>query len=128
VILLDTHAWLWLTSDSARLSDAARAAAETADRIGVCTISCWEIGMLVTAGRIRIDRDARLWMRQALLAERLEAIPLTAEIAISAALLPEGFPGDPADRIIYAAALDLGARLVTKDRRIRSFDPQRALW
>ncbi len=33
-----------------------------------------------------------------------------------------------ADRIIFAAALDLGTRLVTKDRRIHSFDPQRALW
>jgi len=53
---------------------------------------------------------------QALLAERLETIPLTSEIAISAALLPEGFPGDPADRITYAAALDMGVRLVTKDR------------
>ena len=64
---------------------------------------------------------------QALLAERLEAIPSTSEIAISAACR-RASPGDAPDRIIYAAALDLGTRLVTKDRRIHSFDPQRVLW
>jgi PIN domain nuclease of toxin-antitoxin system len=128
VILLDTHAWLWLADDPARLSPAARAAAKAADRIGVCTISCWEVGMLVQAGRIRIDRDPRHWMRQALAAERIETIPLTSEIALSAALLPSDFPGDPADRIIYSTANELGARLVTRDRSISSFDPQRTIW
>jgi len=128
VIVLDTHAWLWMQADPARMSDPARAAIETADRIGVCTISCWEIAMLVRAGRIRMDRDARTWIRQALASERLEAIPLTAVAAVTAALLPAGFPGDPADRIIYATALGLGARLVTRDERISSFDPPRTLW
>ncbi len=84
--------------------------------------------MLVRAGRIRMDRDARTWIRQALASERLEAIPLTAVAAVTAALLPAGFPGDPADRIIYATALGLGARLVTRDERISSFDRLRTLW
>ncbi len=128
MILLDTHAWLWLTADPTRLSPSARTAVTTADRIGVCTISCWEIGMLVSAGRIRIDRDLRRWTRQALAADHVEVVPLTAEIAVSAALLPREFSGDPADRIIYAAAVDLSVPLVTKDQRITSFDPRRTIW
>ncbi|MGA7172242.1 MAG: PIN domain-containing protein, partial [Candidatus Dormiibacterota bacterium] len=35
------------------------------------------------------------------------------------AALPESFPGDPADRLIYATALETGWRLVTKDQRMR---------
>lgn len=128
MILLDTHAWLWLTADPTRLSPSARTAVTTADRIGVCTISCWEIGMLVSAGRIRIDRELRRWIRQALTADHVEVVPLTAEIAVSAALLPREFQGDPADRIIYAAAVDLSVPLVTKDQRITSFDPRRTIW
>jgi PIN domain nuclease of toxin-antitoxin system len=128
VIVLDTHAWLWWISDPQRLSAAARAAVEQADSIGVCTISCWEFGMLVEAGRIRIDREPHRWMRQALAADRTATIPLTAETALSAALLPSAFPGDPADRIIYATAVAHGAPLITRDERISSFDRQRAIW
>jgi len=40
----------------------------------------------------------------------------------------DGFPGDPADRIIYATALDLGVRLVTRDAAIAGYDPARAVW
>jgi len=58
----------------------------------------------------------------------VEVVPLTAEIAVSAALLPREFQGDPADRIIYAAAVDLSVPLVTKDQRITSFDPRRTIW
>ena len=128
MILLDTHAWLWLISDPARLSGAARAAVDAAERLGVCTISCWELGMLAQSGRIRIDREPRAWMRQALADQRTEAIPLSAETALSAALLPVSFPGDPADRIIFATAVDHGIRLVTRDERMSAYDPSRTIW
>lgn len=82
----------------------------------------------VRAGRIRIDREPRHWIRQALAADRVEPVPLMAETAISAALLPSGFARDPADRIIYATAVDLGVPLLTKDRRIHDFDRQRTIW
>lgn len=128
MIVIDTHAWLWLTSDPGRLSVTARAAVKGADSIGVCTISCWEVGMLVVAGRIRIDRDLRRWIRLALAANEITPIPLTAEIAVSAALLPSAFPGDPADRIIYVTAVAHGVPLITKDERMSAFDPQRTIW
>ncbi len=40
-------------------------------------------------------------------------------VAAAAAALPASFPGDPADRIIYATAAERGWPLVTKDRRLR---------
>lgn len=40
-------------------------------------------------------------------------------IAATAVGLPDTFPGDPADRLIYATAVERGWRLVTKDRRLR---------
>ncbi|MGI9082374.1 MAG: PIN domain-containing protein [Thermoleophilaceae bacterium] len=49
-------------------------------------------------------------------------------MASAAGLLPEGFPGDPADRIIYATALSVGARLVTRDDAIRAFDARATVW
>jgi PIN domain nuclease of toxin-antitoxin system len=129
VVVLDTHAWIWWTDDPTRLSEAARQAIEEADPIGVASISCWEVGMLSLSGRVRLDRDTRRWVRQALAQPGVMAIPLTPKVALDAALLePEGFIGDPADRLIYASARDAGARLVTRDERIRGFDPRGTLW
>jgi PIN domain nuclease of toxin-antitoxin system len=128
VIVLDTHAWIWWRTDPARLSaPAARAIAE-ADRIGVSSISVWELGMLVRRGRISLDRNVARWVRQALSDARLTVLAPGSDVALAAALLDDDFPGDPADRLIYAAARQAGAQLVTRDARIAQFDPARVAW
>jgi PIN domain nuclease of toxin-antitoxin system len=129
VIVLDTHAWLWWTSEPTRLSDAAQIAIDRATSIGVSTLSAWEVAMLAARGRIALDREIGLWVRQALAEARVEALAPSAEIAVAAGLLDsKGFPGDPIDRLIYATALATKARLVTRDTAIRAFDPELTVW
>ncbi len=85
--------------------------------------------MLVVRGRVDLDRDVDLWVRQALQMARVEPLRLDAESAVAAAQLEhEGFPGDPADRMIYATARRIGAPLATRDAALRAFDPARTLW
>ncbi|HEX4114502.1 MAG TPA: type II toxin-antitoxin system VapC family toxin [Solirubrobacteraceae bacterium] len=129
MIVLDTHAWLWWVAAPEKLSSQARNAIDLTDALGVATISCWEIAMLTEAGRIDLDRDVEAWIRQALTDVRIQAMPLTSDIALRAALLGRaGFQGDPADRIVYATAREAGADLVTKDRALRAFDPRGTVW
>jgi PIN domain nuclease of toxin-antitoxin system len=68
------------------------------------------------------------WLRQ--LATQVRTVPVTPEIAAAAVDLPSSFPGDPADRLIYATAIQNGWRLITKDRRLRAHRyPERVtLW
>ena len=85
--------------------------------------------MLVVRGRIELDRDPRRWIRQALAQPGVLAMPLTPTAATEAALLAAGeFPGDPADRMIYATAREAGALLISKDQALREFDPRGVLW
>lgn len=129
MIILDTHVWLWWTAEPAKLSLPAQDAIDHADRIGVATISCWEIAMLVEAGRIELDRSVGTWIEQALADTRTQSLPLTSTVAVRAALLGrEGFVGDPADRIIYATARDARARLVTRDKSLLEFDHRGTIW
>jgi PIN domain nuclease of toxin-antitoxin system len=129
VIVVDTHVWLWLLAAPERLSQAAAAAIEEADVIGVSAMSCWEIGMLETRGRIRLSEPPLEWIRAALAQERTAGLPVEAEIATAAALLPpDELHGDPADRIIYATARAHDARLITKDGALRAYDPRGTLW
>jgi PIN domain nuclease of toxin-antitoxin system len=128
VIVLDTHAWLWWTAEPQKLSRRMRAELASAERLGVCTISCYEVGVLVRRGRIELDRPIGEWIGLALTDEGIETLPLTAEVAVAAASLDESFPGDPADRIIYATARTRQAQLATKDAVIRRFDHRLTIW
>ena len=107
MIVLDTHVWVWWNSNPAKLSAAARKAIEEADQLGVSPISCWEVSMLVTKGRLGLDRDVQTWVREALAEETVQLIPISSEIAVAAGGL-DSFHGDPADRLIVATTLELG--------------------
>lgn len=129
LIVLDTHAWLWWLTAPERLSGAAREAIDQASSAGVSTLSAWEIAMLVGRGRISLDREVSVWVRQAFADARIEPLAPSPEVAVAAGLLDaKGFPGDPVDRLIYATARSLGATLITRDRAIRMFDPRGTLW
>jgi PIN domain nuclease of toxin-antitoxin system len=129
VIVLDTHSWVWWVSEPDRLSSEARDAVLYAGRLGICPISVWEIATKVTRGRLTLDRDLRVWVRQALARPEAVLLDLTPDIAVRAAELgSQGFHGDPADRLIAATAIVHGAELVTKDRKIRAFPGVRTVW
>ena len=128
MILLDTHAWIWWVADSSRLSDRATGAIADATTILVASISCWEVAMLAAKRRIRLDRPVARWVRHALARPGLRAVPLTPAVATTAALLDASYLGDPADRMIYSTARAEGANLVTRDRRLREFDPRATIW
>lgn len=84
--------------------------------------------MKVARGKLRLDRDPEVWVHQALNLRGVESLELTPEIAVAAGRLDGDFQGDPADRLIVATAMRLGAELVTKDRRIRSYGAVRTVW
>ena len=126
--VLDTHAWLWWADEDPRLSAAARAAIEGSDELFVSAISVWELTTLERIGRLRLTPDLRLWIRRALALPGLTPAPVTPRIALLAGSLLPPFPGDPADRIVYATAVTNDAQMVTADRRIARHDPARVVW
>jgi PIN domain nuclease of toxin-antitoxin system len=89
-------------------------------------MSVFEVVQLADRRRLKLDVPVRAWVRDALARDRFEPIPLSAEIALDAAQLR--FEGNPADRIIYATARGLDAQLVTRDERMRRFDPDLTVW
>jgi PIN domain nuclease of toxin-antitoxin system len=126
--VLDTHAWLWWVDGDPRLSPAARAAIESDTEAVVSAISVWELATLERLGRLTLLPDIRTWIRRALVYRGIAAQTVTPEVALAAGSLIAPFPGDPADRIIYATALATETRLVSADRRLATLDPDRVVW
>lgn len=124
MLLLDTHALVWLDEGSDRLgADALQAIVESlpAGQLGVATISFWEIAMLIEKNRLTMQTELDVW-RSDLLQAGVVEIPLQGTTAIRAGRLPM-FQGDPADRIIVATAIENGATIVTADEKILSWEP-----
>jgi len=129
VILLDTHALIWLASEPARLSRAARAAIRRSSQAGglaVSAITLWELAWLATHGRLDVLGTVDAFVRR--ISSRTAIRPITVEIAVLASQLPDDYSGDPCDRLIGATALAEGIALVTKDRNIRSCKQIRTIW
>jgi len=128
VIILDTHAWIWWTTDSSNLSEKASKAIKNASRIGIPAICCWEIAMLAAKKRIGLSMDVQVWIDLALQKNKVQIVPLSPEIAVLSSRLPGEFHGDPADRLIVATSLALKAPLVSKDCKISSCGFVRTIW
>lgn len=124
-ILLDTHVLHWWSAEPERLSKTATQAVEEADELAISVVSLYELAWLACHERIHLTIPIRSWLED--LARDVRLVGITPAIADTAANLPSTFPGDPADRIIYATAIENGWTLVTKDAELRQYRSPRKL-
>jgi PIN domain nuclease of toxin-antitoxin system len=116
-ILLDTHVLHWWSAEPAKLSKAALQVMDDADEFAVAAVSWFELAWLARHDRIAVAVPVRAWLDR--LSAGVRTVGIGPAIADTAAALPSSFPGDQADRLIYATAIERGWRLITKDRRMR---------
>lgn len=127
-VVLDTHVLHWWSAEPDRLSSVARRAIEDAQELAIASITWFELAWLATHERIDLSIPIRTWLDG--LSSEVRTIGTTPSIALAAVSLSSTFPGDPADRLIYATAMEHGWPLITKDERLRAHrSPRRiAIW
>jgi PIN domain nuclease of toxin-antitoxin system len=131
MIVLDTHAWIWFISNPDLLSKRAKKAVNAAvedNSLLISSISAWELSLLVTKKRITLTLDVTDWIAKSESLPFIQFMPVTNSIAVKSVNLPLPLHPDPADRIIIATALSVGAPLVTKDKKLLGYAPVRTIW
>jgi PIN domain nuclease of toxin-antitoxin system len=132
MIVLDTHVLIWWVSDVRRIPARAHrlieAEIDAGRQIAISSISLWEIAMLVVNGRLAFTIDPDAWLARVEALPFLTFVPVDNRVAIRAVHLEEFPHRDPADRMIVATALGLGATLLTADARLRRYTHVRAAW
>jgi PIN domain nuclease of toxin-antitoxin system len=116
VILLDTHAVIWLITEDQSLGPTSRSMIHSAlseGALAVSAITFWEIALLVSKGRLQALREPAD-QRARVLDAGIHELPLTGDTALLAVQLHD-LHGDPADRFIAATAVIHSATLMTAD-------------
>lgn len=124
LVLLDTHAWVWLLNGNPKLNPKAVKAIERSISEGavlLSAISPWEVAMLVSKGRLTLDRDVGEWVSTAVSIPGIRLEPISPEIAVASTRLPGNIHPDPADRLIAATARHFGVLLITDDQLLLDY-------
>lgn len=130
MIVLDTHVVIWLLGDPDRISQRAQHAIQSLllqdEEAAISCLSLYEIARGIARGRMRVGQPLPAFLRS--IEARFLVIPLSSEIAKTAAEFSPVFPGDPFDRIIAATAVIHVAPLITADKRMLRSDEVKTIW
>ncbi len=128
MLLLDTHALVWLASDQEQLTSRGKTAIrEAAGRLFMSAISSLEIAILVKRGRLELPLPPERFVVECLRHHGITEIPLDSAIAMAAAALPD-IHNDPFDRILAATAIIHRLELLSKDTVLPRYPGLRVTW
>ena len=131
MIVLDTHVWVLFVSNPELLSKRAKRSLDTAMEekgILISSISTWEVALLVAKKQLQLTLSVTDWIAKSEALPFITFIPVDNSVAIKSVNLPQPLHSDPADRIIIATAISMGAPLVTKDARILKYPHVQTIW
>jgi len=131
VIVLDTHVLIWWIGGGRKLSARARREMKNAmpeSPAEVSAISALEIATAVRRGRLDLGMPVEEWFADLNKLPEVRFRPVSAAMAQLAGSFDPSAPADPADRLIAATAIVLGATLITADDKLRGFPPVRTAW
>src|SRR5882724_25453 len=131
MIVLDTHVWIWWVSDPDLVSADARKLMQRSiknESVHISCISSWEVAMLADRGRLRLTMPVEDWDEKSEALSYFNFVPVTNSIALKSVGLATPFHSDPADRIIVATGIAMGATLMTKNRKILGYPHVKTAW
>ncbi len=118
-VVLDTNALVWAFEGDKALGRRAEHVIDQAVLDGVAHISAisfWELSLKIRKGKFRLAQPILDW-RASILRLGVREVAIDGLIGIAANEL-QNMHDDPADRLIVATALNLGASLATSDARL----------
>ena len=128
MLLLDTHAFVWLASDQKLLTEHGKTLIrQAAGRLFMSAISSLEIALLVKRNRLELPLRPEQFVAETLRHHGITEIPVDSTIAMAAAALPD-IHNDPFDRILASTAIIHGLELLSKDAVLPRYVGLRVVW
>jgi PIN domain nuclease of toxin-antitoxin system len=126
-VLLDTHAFLWMSLDAPQLSQRARdLIADMDNELLLSPASYWEIAIKISLGNYELDEPLDEFVNREVERNALDVVPIQPEHASEVARLPFHHR-DPFDRMLIAQALVEQVPVLSKDAVFDDYGVRR-LW
>jgi PIN domain nuclease of toxin-antitoxin system len=126
-VLLDTHAFIWWDSDSAKLSPQARAACQDrANLVLLSVASVWEMQIKLQLGKLHLRLPLADVVGEQQQTNEIQVLP----VALGHVLALQNLPAhhrDPFDRLLIAQANAEEAVLISHDPVFAHY-PVKVLW
>jgi PIN domain nuclease of toxin-antitoxin system len=123
-LLLDTCAAVWFFEGMPIAAPAIvelKRAADAGEPLYISPVTAWELGMLVSRGRMTLRSNPQSWFDRLSQEPGLQLVKISPAVLIASSFLPGKPPKDPADRIFAATVRANGWRLVTRDRMLLDY-------
>ena len=123
-VLLDTCAVIWIGHDQPISEDAEHILNQCRPdgrRALISSFSAWEMGMLVSKGRLRLSAPVIQWFEEFRQRSGAYIAELSPQILASSSFLPGQPPSDPADRVLIATARAMDLILITRDKAVLDY-------
>jgi PIN domain nuclease of toxin-antitoxin system len=119
--LLDTHVWLWMQTDPARLGTSRALIENRANELLLSAASVWEIAIKSRIGRLNLPEPAATYIPDRMRRSGTTALAIEVAHTLRTAELPD-LHRDPFDRLLVAQAQVLGLPLITADHQIAAYE------
>ena len=96
--------------------------------IFISSISAWEVALLTAQKRLELSIDVADWIGKSEKLPFFQFIPVDNSVAVKSVNLPQPLHMDPADRIIIATAITMGAPVVTRDEKLLDYPHVETIW
>lgn len=126
-ILLDTCAFLWLTTDAPELSETSKALfRDTHNIVYLSSVSVWEIMVKNRLGKLPLPEPAEAFIQRQCQQHLIESLPLDNKAVFQLKSLPD-YHRDPFDRMLICQAIANQLTLLTSDELITQY-PVSTAW
>lgn len=119
-MLVDTHVWLWMLTDSRRLGAAKALIENGRNEVLLSAASSWEIAIKYALGRLPLPAPPDRFVPERLRSTGVTPIAIEHGHVLAVATLPQHHR-DPFDRLLICQARSMKIPLVTADSAFTAY-------
>ena len=126
-VLLDTCAFLWITTEDEQLSETARQIFKNPkNEMFLSSVSMWEIMVKNGIGKLPLPSPIEEFIAAQRIKHEIETVPLTEKAVFHLGTLPKHHK-DPFDRMLICQAIEHDLMILTSDGLIMQY-PVKTVW
>jgi len=125
--ILDTHALLWITSDSDRLTSKAKSIyLDDKNEIWLSKASVWEMAIKISLKKLQIKNNIENFINDHVVGNGIKILDITLEQIYKLETLPFHHR-DPFDRLIISQSMTEGIPVISSDHNFDKYNVNR-IW